>query len=137
MNWKYKLLSLRCISALLAAALEAAAAAPAIIPLPQKMEFQPGSFVFQSGDLPPAERTKILVNTGAEETGHYLAAELRRRGSVDAQVTAADKTEIKGNIELTLQDSNAALGEEGYALTVAPEGVTIRAGAAAGLFYGV
>jgi hypothetical protein len=67
----------------------AEAQAPAIIPLPQKMEVQPGSF---SAPCPLSGRkTKILVNTGAEETGRYLAAELRRRASVELDVVPKAK----------------------------------------------
>ncbi len=131
MNWIRKLHCPGWIFSLLAGAIFANAQAPAIIPLPQTMVVEPGSFVLR------AERTKILVNTGAEETGRYLAGELRRRASVEAEVVAEAKTQEKGNIVLKLDEANPSYGAEGYALTVTPETVTIRAGASAGLFYGV
>jgi len=43
----------------------------------------------------------------------------------------------EGSIHLTLQDSPASVGSEGYKLVVSGTGVTISASAPAGLFYGV
>ena len=76
MNCNCQLRALGWVVSLLGGTIGAEAQAPAIIPLPQKMEIQAGSFA--AGD-----RTKILVNTGAEETGRYLAGELRRRAWLD------------------------------------------------------
>jgi hexosaminidase len=137
MNWNCQLRSLGWIVALLAGALRAEAAAPAIIPLPQKMEVQPGGFVLHAGGPAEGTKTKILVNTGAGETGRYLAAELRRRASVDLEVVPAAVAHGPGNIELRLEDAGPPPGGEGYTLDVAPETITIRARSSAGLFYGV
>jgi len=136
MKRNFKLCSLASILTLLAGVLWADAQAPAIIPLPQKMEVQSGSFVLRADGVAPGERTKILVNTGAGETGRYLAGELRRRASVDCDVIPVEKAHGSGNIELRLEGANPALGDEGYTLTVAPDAVTIRARSSAGLFYG-
>ena len=130
MNWNCQLRALGWVVSLLGGTIGAEAQAPAIIPLPQKMEIQAGSFA--AGD-----RTKILVNTGAEETGRYLAGELRRRAWLDLEVIPGTKAQGAGNIELRLEDTSLPLGAEGYALAVAPEAVTIRAHSSAGLFYGV
>jgi hexosaminidase len=113
----------------MATAFRADAEAPAIIPLPQEVRLQPGSFALRSG-------TKIRVDSGTEATGRYLAAEVRRRTSLECDIVPGAKARAGGNIELTLQGANPALGEEGYTLTVAPEGVTIQATNSAGLFYG-
>ncbi len=140
MNWKLKLASLGSILSLAAGSLWADARGPAIIPLPQKMEDQPGSFVLRSGPAAPGPAletaTKILVNTGAEETGRYLAAELRRRTFGGFDVLPGMEPREQGNIRLILEKARAGGGDEGYSLSVAPEGVTIRARATAGLFYG-
>ena len=130
MNWNLKLRGLGSIFILLAGALWADAQAPAIIPLPQSLEVQPGSFVLRAA-------AKIVVNSDADQTGRYLAGELRRRASVDLPVIPEANAQGTGNIELKLQDAGSSLGDEGYTLAVAPDGVTIRARTPAGLFYGV
>jgi hexosaminidase len=122
---------------LLGATLCAEAQAPAIIPLPQKIEVQPGNFVLRAHARFLGTGPKILVNAGAEETGRYLAAELRRRTSVQLDVLPGAKARGSGNIELSLVGTNSEPGEEGYALTIASKGITIEAGTSAGLFYGV
>jgi hexosaminidase len=137
MNWNRKLRSLGAIGFLLGGAFWADAQAPAIIPLPQKMQVQPGNFVLGADAYASGAGASILVNTGAEETGRYLAAELRRRTAIELSVQTEAKSRGPGNIELRLEDTNSEFGDEGYVLTVAPEGITIRARASAGLFYGV
>jgi hexosaminidase len=137
MNWNSKLRTLGAIFSLLGAVLRAEAQTPAIIPLPQKMVVQPGSFVLRSHARFPGAEAKILADTGAEETGRYLAAELRRRASVQLDVIPKAKAGGSGNIELSLVGANSEPGNEGYSLTVAPKGITIQAGTSAGLFYGV
>jgi hexosaminidase len=137
MNWNCKLRRLGAIFSLLAGALRADAQAPAIIPLPQKMEVQPGSFVLGAHTGLPGAESKIIVSPGAEETGRYLAVELRRRTGVELKVEPEAQAEGNGNIVLRLQDANPEPGKEGYALIVAPKEVTIQAAASAGLFYGM
>jgi hexosaminidase len=137
MKWNCKLRSLGAIFSLLSGALWAEAQAPAIIPLPQEMEVQPGSFVLRAHARLLGAGTKIVVSPGAEETGRYLAAELRRRTLAELEVMAESKAPASGNIELRLEGTNSEPGAEGYTLTVAPKGVMIQAGSSAGLFYGV
>lgn len=114
----------------------AEAQAPAIIPQPQRLEVQPGRFVLKAENTDSGAGTRILVASGAEETGRYLAAEVLRRTAISCEVSSGAKPPSGSVIQLTLQEANPQLGEEGYSLTVAPELVTIRANAAAGLFYG-
>jgi len=136
MNWNCSLRSFVPIFTLLAGAFWAEAQAPAIIPLPKTMEVQPGNFILHASGPTPQAATRIVVNSGAEETGRYLADELRRRVSVECDVNSDPAAEAAGNIVLTLQDANPALGTEGYSLIVTPQGVTIRGATSAGLFYG-
>jgi hexosaminidase len=136
MNWNRILRRLGPIASLLAGAVWANAQAPAIIPLPKSMNVQPGHFMLRARGQNPESGTKILVAAGAEETGRYLAAELRGRGYAGCDVVSDATARGEGNIALTLKELNPDLGDEGYTLTVAPEGVTIRAGTSAGLFYG-
>jgi hexosaminidase len=137
MNWNLILRSVGTVFSLLPGALWADAQAPALIPLPQKLEPQPGRFVLRADLHTPGAGAKILVNTGAEETGRYLAGELRRRFSVDLEVIPEPKARSLGNIELRLEKADPSLGDEGYALIVNPDRATIQAATSAGLFYGV
>ena len=106
--------------------------APAIIPEPQKMELQPGTFQLTAA-------TRIQVDSGSRVTGKYLAAHLR--GATGYTLATGTKwlsnTVDRGNILLTTKDADTNLGPEGYELTVTPENIVIRAPAEAGLFYGV
>jgi hexosaminidase len=126
MNWNFILraASIFC----LAGALRADPQAPAIIPLPETMDARPGTFAFGT-------ETKIVANGGAEETGKYLAAELRRRNAGEFQLDTGVGAAGPGSVQLVLDD--AAMGKEGYVLTVAPTGVLVEAHDDAGLFYGV
>jgi len=103
--------------------------APAIVPLPQKMEVQPGSFVLLAQE-------NILAGPGAEDTGHYLANELRRRTTLELKVLLEKGGRVSGNIVLDLE-TNSSMDREGYSLTVSPKEVEIHASSASGLFYGV
>ena len=123
-----------CFSVLLAAAtaLAADAPAPAIIPLPQKLEPGTGSFV-----LTPA--TPIYFDSNSRATGKVLAEDLRPATGFPFKTStkyfgSAART---GAIFLTTRDADTNLGPEGYELTVATDSIVIRAPAQAGLFYGV
>ncbi len=105
---------------------------PAIIPLPQKVMLQPGAFKLTAN-------TRVYVDSGSVATGTFLTERLRAATgyrfatSTNASASAA----IPGGILLTTQNADTNLGPEGYALTVAPDTIVIRAPAQAGLFYGV
>ncbi len=101
-----------------------------IIPAPVKVEVREGVFKLRT-------KQKIMVDAGAEETGRYLAAEMRRPLGYEPEVSTKIGGNAKGTILLTTKDAKAALGPEGYELTVTPTGVVVRATDSAGLFYGV
>ncbi|HWD18572.1 MAG TPA: beta-N-acetylhexosaminidase [Verrucomicrobiae bacterium] len=103
-------------------------AAPALVPLPQKIAAETGSLTFSTD-------TKIMVNKGAAETGRRLAAEWKRRTGAELPVKRGS-ARGGGAIQLTVDESAGEYGDEGYALKVAPDGVSIRARTAAGAFYG-
>ena len=69
--------------------------------------------------------------------GHYLAERLRPATGYALPVLAANAAPPAGQIYLTTVGSDPALGDEGYRLTIAPDGVRIAAAGPAGLFYGV
>ena len=129
MNWNCKPCRLVVAFLLLGTLAGKGIQAPAIVPLPQKMEVQQGSFVLQAEE-------NILVGPGAEDTGRYLATELRRRTDFELKVLPFVAVADQTSIILSLV-TNSALGAEGYSLTVAPKGVEIHASSASGLFYGV
>ncbi|HKW29220.1 MAG TPA: beta-N-acetylhexosaminidase [Verrucomicrobiae bacterium] len=104
----------------------------AIIPRPQKVAIQAGAF-----KLTPD--TRVYVDSASRETVEFLTARLRP--STGYPLTIHRKffsgQAVPGGIRLTTRDADPRLGTEGYALTVTPDSVVIRAPAQAGLFYGV
>jgi len=118
-----------------AAAAEQTNTAP-IIPRPQKIECAPGVFELRPGG-PGLNATRILVDNASEETGRYLAEQLRQLTGCGLQVAKGGKeSEGKGDILLRLKGAEVTVPES-YALKVSPDGVVIRAHDTAGLFYGV
>jgi len=113
---------------------------PAIVPEPQKLTVQDGSFQIRG---PSAWRwfapggTKIMADAAAGDTAAYLAEQLAKSTGYKIKVHKFEGAVTKGAIVLTSQDADATLGKEGYSLSVKPEGVVIRAPHSAGLFYGV
>ena len=129
------------LSLLGGATLTRAAAVPAIIPEPQKMEVHDGNFQLEPDrrvlGLFPRGGTEIIAGADARAAAGFLAGQLRQAtGYKIAIADPADKT-AHANILITTQDANPKLGDEGYELTVTPDSVVIRAPRAAGLFYGV
>jgi hexosaminidase len=87
-----------------------------------------------------AAATVIYVEGGAPELawiGRYLAGILRPATGYAFAVRTAQGAPDPGNLYLTTAGGDASLGEEGYALTIAPDGVTLAAPRPAGLFWGV
>ena len=117
-------------------------AAPALIPLPQLLQTNAGTFTLCPPPVipgvPTPAPTPILVDTAARETGEYLAITLFKSTGYRFQIaTNSGGVPIAGAILLTTNNALATLGAEGYELTVTTNAVVIRAPAAAGLFYGV
>jgi len=118
------------------------AAPPALVPLPQLMQTNAGSFTVCPAQVIPGAPvlapTRILVNDAARETGEYLATSLfKSTGHRFQIVTNAGVSAVPDAILLTTNSALGSLGAEGYELTVATNSVVIRAPASAGLFYGV
>jgi hexosaminidase len=104
---------------------------PAIIPQPQKMERQLGTF-----KLSPD--TQIYTDSASAETGHLLAGKLRQVTGWQFPVNDNSGPDVKitDGILLTTSGADASLGAEGYELVATTNGVVIRAPMPAGLFYG-
>jgi hexosaminidase len=99
-----------------------------IIPLPVAITTTGDMFIL-------SDTTRIYVDPGSDELaaiGGYLAGWL---GAADF-VTTPDQPQA-GAIRLTTTGADPALGDEGYVLAVAADGVTIAANQPAGAFYGV
>lgn len=99
-----------------------------IIPLPQRMT--PGE-----GHFSITEATRIKTDDAAQGVAETLAAMLRRATGFPIPVESGGAE--AGAIALTTAGADESLGAEGYALTVTPEQVEIRAPQPAGVFYGV
>ena len=115
----------------LTAASAFASDAPALIPLPRKMECRAGAF-----KLEPT--TRVLTDVPARDTEQYLVERLGKATGYSLRTGTSTKAQpAKGAILLTTKDAKPELGAEGYELTVTADSVVVRAGKSAGLFYGV
>ncbi|HTL57465.1 MAG TPA: beta-N-acetylhexosaminidase [Candidatus Limnocylindrales bacterium] len=101
----------------------------AIIPQPGKIEKREGAFHIR-GD------TRIVCDGAPRVLGDYLSEHLRRSTTYNLKVIGSAR-ELTNAILLTTRDAQAALGSEGYTLSVTPGDIAIRATQSAGLFYGV
>ena len=113
-------------------AVAASAAELAVIPQPQQMERLDGEFKLSPG-------MRIFTDAGSLQSAEFLAQRLRQSTGYRFKITSKIKpgTPIWGGISLTTNGADASLGNEGYDLSVATNGVILRAPTQAGLFYGV
>lgn len=110
-----------------------------IVPAPAKCEMGRGSFVVR-----PRTQIVVLYATGAEMNPDLNTAELLRdgiaeRAGLELRVATrpreyASESPRRGTIWLAI--SPVSNHPEGYALTVSPKGVVIKAPTQAGLIYG-
>jgi hexosaminidase len=108
------------------------AALDSIIPRPVMVSAAPGSFALTA-------TTRIVVEPASAELmaiGRYLADRLRPATGFPLTVAAAGGPSA-GDIRLTTQAGDPTLGDEGYQLQIAPEGVTVTAFKPAGVFRGL
>ena len=99
-----------------------------IIPKPQKISYQKGSFLLTSS-------TKIVVGMGTAKVAAQLQKMLEpATGFRFATITTASKEDIV--ISLRIDQHKANLGAEAYTLTVEPKHISITASSTNGLYYG-
>jgi len=101
-----------------------------IIPKPVAATATGGVFTITSA-------TQISVEPASDELralGLYLAGQLQ--AATGAELTLAPPG-TAAQIRLSTAGADATLGEEGYELTIAPDGVRLSAPQPAGLFYGI
>src|SRR5882672_1679839 len=117
-----------CAGALLACAGEkpepAAAAQPAsIIPAPAEVVFAKGAFTLSA-------TTPVVATSDAAPVARYFIALVQKTKGPVLKVSDTGERAIR----FALVDT--PMRDEGYALEVKPEGITVRANDARGLFYG-
>ena len=104
-----------------------------IIPRPTSLTPVEGRF-----DLTPDTRIYITpANVEVMNIGEYLAERLRPATGFPLPLTPAASPPPFGHIYLSLLETDATLGEEGYALRTGEEGITLTAHRPAGLFRGI
>ncbi|MBN2579340.1 MAG: beta-N-acetylhexosaminidase [Pirellulales bacterium] len=111
-----------------------AADAIAFVPRPLEVKSETGKFEFKPD-------TAILVDKDSAEAmnaGKQLANRLRASTGMAFKISAADGGAAKraNTVRITSHGAEASLGEEGYRLNVAPDGVVIT-GDGPGMFYGM
>jgi len=114
-----------------AARVAAAAEAPPInvVPRPEKMELQSGTFTF-------GPQTAIVVDAGARGVGQYLVELLRTPTGLDLPLRdAAPAADSANSVVLQIVPDKKDLGPEGYELAVSADRILAEAATAAGLFY--
>ena len=100
----------------------ASAAAPSFVPLPERVEITEGKFKLDAS-------TSIIAPASLANEANLLATRLRKVAGIPAAITPSGK-----GISLTLVSD---LEPEGYTLEITSNGVNIRGGSPAGVFYGV
>ena len=104
--------------------------APAIIPLPVKMEVKTGVFTV-------TPETVIVADEASKATARQLSEFLKPATGFALAVTSQAPADAKASITLVQDQALARLGKEGYQLIVTPAGIRIAAAGQVGLFYGV
>ena len=97
-----------------------------IIPTPRSMERKEGAFVWDR----PARVVNNLKDPRFDSVKEYVSL------LPDSLVTASKKNNVP-TIRLVQGKVDEFAGDEAYELDVKPEGVEIKAGSPAGLFYGI
>ncbi|HEX3627207.1 MAG TPA: family 20 glycosylhydrolase [Verrucomicrobiae bacterium] len=103
----------------------------ALIPLPQKVQRLDGTFTLNA-------QTRIYADAASRTTAEFLAQRLRKSTGYPLKVHWRMLGGAPHNnvILFTTKRANKAVGDEGYDLTVSPDGAVVRAPAQAGVFYG-
>ena len=104
-----------------------------LIPLPRSVRPSADTFTLVKG-------AGIYVSPASAEltaVGEYLAGKLNPSTGFAIQVASAAAPPASGNLFLTTDGGDPALGEEGYVLTITRDLVTLTAFRPAGLFRGI
>lgn len=99
-----------------------------IIPKPQKMDVQDGTFQL-------TEDTLFVIDAESAEIGAGLLNQLCTATGYQFLVAAFPPEEGDSYVEMDMDERLSGLGEEGYLLEVTPHHVRMRAARPAGMFY--
>lgn len=115
-----------------------AATTISVIPMPAKVALRTGEFrllpetrILVPGEAAPLRSAAEFLRATLSPASGYTLPVMRER------VTSPDPAADRATIVFAMADDADKLGPEGYGLSVAPDGVTIRASGAAGAFYAV
>jgi hexosaminidase len=111
-----------------------AAFAGALSLIPQPARTQTSDGVFRL-----SKDTTILVDTNTRALGDYLAEMFSRSTGFPCPIrqSSPEDAAMRHGVALFLLPETRDLGEEGYRLSVREDGVSIRSGTTAGIFYGI
>jgi hexosaminidase len=98
-----------------------------LVPQPVRVESKGGTWAL-------ARSTRLVARDGARPEADALADALA--GPLGWRLPVVEDAARDGDIQMVLAAGGASAGPEGYRLSVTPRGVVLRAGDAAGLFYG-
>jgi hexosaminidase len=101
---------------------------PGLIPRPQELAWQEGSFL-----LTPATEVRVSAQPEARRIGDYFAALLHKSGGPALRVLSGKGGAAAVSFSL---DPAADARAESYRLQVSPQGIRVTAREPAGLFYG-
>jgi hexosaminidase len=104
-----------------------------LIPKPVEAIAREGAFVLQA-------ETQIFIDSEEselEQVGQYLAQQLGPATGYPLPVVSASGKPEYGHIYLSLNAQDELLGDEGYLLSITPQGIDIWANCPAGIFYGI
>jgi len=107
------------------------AARPSIIPLPQQISVESGTFTIDSS-------TTIYLaseDQGLKSAADYFAELIRQSSGITLSIVQQSSAKHVNTIALALEDRG--LGSEGYELVVAKDGIQITATTSQGIFYGL
>jgi hexosaminidase len=102
-----------------------------LIPFPASVTPSAGNFVFSNS-------TQISIEPSGEmeALGNYLADQMGEITGSRNAINSAGGDQKEGSIWLAL-DGDIGLGEEGYELSIASDGIKLSANCPAGLFYAI
>lgn len=99
-----------------------------LVPRPVKATRTDGSYRI-------TEQTAVVASdSSARQVATYALEEFGAAMEFDLSLSNSASTDV---IEFELRERGVETGEEGYELIVSPDGITLRAPSAAGLFFGV
>jgi hexosaminidase len=105
-----------------------------IVPLPNNLTVGKGNFTFETTAVIYVQSTDSMATRASGLLESLLNAAPGYQVKVEKSETAPA---AKNAILLSTVGAPETLGKEGYQLTVTPDGITVKATTAAGLFYGV